>query len=200
MISKLWTFMIIFAVASGILCGRTDAVSAAAIDGTAKAVDFIIGISGTICFWSGLMEVMKQSGLLEKSAVLIRPILRPLFGKRAARDKQTSECLSANITANLLGLGNAATPFGLKAAAGLNKLDGNGKDAPASLITLVVLNTASMQLIPTTVAGIRTALGCATPYDIIVPVWIASAVSVLAGVVSAKIFEKLNMFGRRRHK
>lgn len=192
--------MIISAVAAGILVGRISDVSSAAVEGASKAVNFVIGISGIICFWSGMMEIMKQSGILKTIAKLIRPLLRPLFGKNAANDSRASEYISANITANLLGLGNAATPFGLKAAARLNELDGNGTDAPSSLITLVVLNTASLQLIPTTVAGIRSSLGAANPYDIIVPVWAASMLSVIAGVTATRIFERLQAISKRRHK
>lgn len=190
MIDKIWVFMIAFSVIFGIINGRISNVAAAITEGSDKAVTLVISLIGAICFWSGIMEVMKECGLSEKIACVIRPILRPIFGK-SSDDPQAAQSLSANITANLLGLGNAATPSGLEAAARLNSLDGNGITPPHSLINLIILNTSSLQIIPTTVLALRSSLGASDPYQIIPHIWIASIASITAGLASSALMKRL---------
>lgn len=131
------------------------------------------------------MEVMEQCGSLPRSARLFRPLLRRLLPE-ASRDPETLAAISANLSANLLGLGNAATPLGIRAARRMAQ--GCGGTASHELCLLVVLNSASIQLLPTTVAGVRSALGSADPFDILPAVWTASLLSVLAGLAAAKLF------------
>ena len=188
MMAKIWGAMALTAVVFGLLSGRIEAVASAVTEGCSSCITLVISITGIMCFWSGIMEIMSSSGLAGKVAKAVNPLLKFIFGD-VAKDKEASEYISANVTANLLGLANAATPLGLKAAERINKISGDGVNAPDALIRLVVLNSASLQLIPTTVAALRASLGAANPYDIIVPVWIASIISVSAGLLCARLLE-----------
>lgn len=184
----IWTGMVVLSILCGLATGRGPAVAAAAMEGAAAAVDLSLSIAGMLCLWTGVMEVMRQSGLSEKLSRLLAPVLRRLF-PQAARDREAMDAISANVSANLLGLGSAATPLGLQAARRLAaKSPGTASD---SLCMLVVCNTASIQLIPTTVAAVRAAQGSAAPFDILPAVWLASALSVGVGILACKIFSRV---------
>ena len=142
-------------------------------------------MAGIMCLWSGVMSIMKASGLMDGLSRLFRPVLSRLL-PRACQDPDTLAALSGNVSANLLGLGNAATPLGIRASRRMAK--GCGGKASNELCTLVVLNTASIQLLPTTVAGVRAALGAQSAFDILPAVWLASVLSVAAGLTAAKAF------------
>ncbi len=186
--SGLWVGMILVALLCGLCTGRGDAVAAAAVTGAADAVELCLSMAGILCLWMGVMEVMGRSGLSEKLSRLLRPLLRRLFPD-FAEDQAVMNTVSANVSANLLGLGNAATPLGLEASRLMaRKSPGVASD---SLCMFVVCNTASIQLIPTTVASLRSAAGCATPFDILPATWLASTLSILAGVAAAKILARL---------
>ena len=184
----LWTGMVALSVLCGIATGRMDAVAAAAMEGAAAAVDLCIGMLGGVCLWMGVMELMERSGLASGLAGLLRPVLRRLLPK-AGQDDATLAALSANVSANLLGLGNAATPLGIRAAQRMAA--GCGDTADDELCRLVVLNTASIQLLPTTVAAVRAACGSAAPWEILPAVWLSSALSVAAGLVAARVGQAL---------
>ena len=167
----------------GCATGQLSAVSAAALTGAQSAVELCLSMAGAICLWSGVMTLMDRCGLSGKLAGLLRPLLRRIL-PNASRDSETLAALSANVSANLLGLGNAATPLGIRAATRMAQ----GCDGVASdeLCRLVVLNTASIQLLPTTVAAVRSAHGCAAPFDILPAVWLSSVLSVSAGLLAAR--------------
>jgi len=187
----LWTGMVTLSLLCGALTGNLGALGGAALDGAAAAVELCLSMAGVTCLWSGVMEVLRQCGLTERIARAFRPLLRRLL-PQAARDGETLAAVSANLAANLLGLGNAATPLGIRAARAMARgCEGTASD---ELCLLVVLNTASIQLLPTTVAGVRGALGAAAPFDILPAVWLTSLLSVTAGVLAAKLFARL---GRR---
>ena len=171
MLNVLWAAFLALAFVCGAVTGRLSEVSAALTEGAAGAVTLAIGIAGLMCFWSGIMELMQQSGLTHIIARLLMPVLRPLFGK-ASEDSEAMQAVSANVTANLLGLSNAATPLGLRAASRLHKLSGSDTASDA-VLTLIVLNSASIQLVPSTVAAVRAACG----------VWGASVVSVATALL-----------------
>lgn len=189
MLSVVWVCFLVVSLVCGIATGRLDAVTAAVSTGAAEAVTLAISIAGLMCFWSGLMELISASGLAQKLSRLLMPVLRPLFGA-ASRDKQAMELVSANVTANLLGLSNAATPLGLKAVDRLYTLEGR-HGSPDTVLTLITLNTASIQLIPSTVAAVRSACGSATPFDIMPAVWVASITSVAAVLISGRLMRPL---------
>lgn len=182
-----WCGMIVGALLFGAAGGRMDAVSAAALTGAQSAVTLCLSMAGMLCLWSGVMEVMRRCGLTEKMARAFRPLLRRLL-PNACRDAETLAAVSANVSANLLGLGNAATPPGIQAACRMAR--GCGGTASDELCLLVVLNTASIQLIPATVAAVRAAAGAKAPFDILPAVWASSALSVAVGLVTAKLLAK----------
>lgn len=181
----IWTGMIAASVLYGLVNGTIGAVGSAAMDGAAAAVELCLSMAGIMCLWSGVMSIMKASGLTGGLSRLFRPVLRRLL-PNACQDPDTLAALSGNVSANLLGLGNAATPLGIQAARRMAR--GCGGIASNELCMLVVLNTASIQLLPTTVAGVRAALGAANAFDILPAVWLASVLSVAAGLLAAKIF------------
>ena len=163
-------------------------MAAAAMEGAAAAVELCLSMAGVLCLWMGVMEVMRRSGLPEGLSRLLRPLLKRLYPD-FARDREVMDSISANVSANLLGLGNAATPLGIQAARRMSRrTPGVASD---SLCMLVVCNTASIQLIPTTVASVRAAAGCAAPFDILPAVWLASALSVTVGILAAKMMGRL---------
>ena len=184
----IWTGMVVISILCGLATGRGPEVAAAAVEGTSAAVQLALSIAGMLCLWTGVMEVMRRSGLSDQLSRLLAPVLRRLF-PQAAGDRAAMDSISANVSANLLGLGNAATPLGLDAARRLVRHSpGVASD---SLCMLVVCNTASIQLIPTTVASVRAAEGCAAPFDILPAVWLASALSVGVGILACKIFARM---------
>lgn len=184
----IWTGMIAASVAYGLVNGTIGAVGGAAMEGAAAAVDLCLSMAGIMCLWSGVMSIMKASGLMDGLSRLFRPVLSRLL-PRACKDPDTLAALSGNVSANLLGLGNAATPLGIRAARRMAK--GCGGRASNELCALVVLNTASIQLLPTTVAGVRAALGAENAFDILPAVWLASVLSVAAGLAAAKVLGRV---------
>ncbi len=184
LMSIIWLSMMAAAIIFASATGSAAALSKALFDGAQGAVDLGISITGAICLWSGLMEVMTQSGLAQSLSRILRPFLSRLF-PHAFSDNACAEAISANFTANLLGLGNAATPAGLKAV-------GRMKNTPAcrnELSRFTVLNSASLQLIPSTLAAIRSSLGSQVPLDILPCVWITSIAALSAGLIFSKIME-----------
>ena len=179
----LWTVMVTASLVFGLATGRMPQVSAAATEGAAAAIQLCLSMAGVLCLWTGLMEVMDRCGLSRRLGRLFRPVLRRLL-PQASRDSETLAAVSANVSANLLGLGNAATPLGIRAATRM--AEGCGGVASDELCRLVVLNTASIQLLPTTVAAVRSAHGCTAPFDILPSVWLSSALSVAAGLLAAR--------------
>lgn len=188
----IWTGMVVTAVLYGSTHGTVAAVGNAAAEGAGAAVELAVAMAGVLCLWSGLMEVMRACGLADRLGRLFLPLLRRLLPS-ASRDPETLQALSGNLSCNLLGLGNAATPLGIRAARRM--AEGCGGLASDELCRLVVLNAASIQLLPTTVAGVRAALGCETPFDILPAVWLTSALSVAVGLAASRIFAALS---RRR--
>ena len=179
-----WSGMVALSVVCGLFKGTIGAVGSAALEGAGAAVELCLGMAGVMCLWNGVMSVMKACGLLDGLCRLFRPLLGRLL-PRASQDPDTLAALSGNVSANLLGLGNAATPLGVKAAQRMAA--GTGGRATDELCRLVVLNTASIQLLPTTVAGVRAALGAESAFDILPAVWTASALSVAAGLLAGLV-------------
>lgn len=184
----IWTGMVVVSLIFGITNGTLDAVANAALEGADSAVQLCLSMVGILCLWSGIMEIMNVCGLSNGLARIFRPLLRRLL-PQSSKDEKTLAALSANLSANLLGLGNAATPLGIQAARRMAR--GCGGIASNELCLLVVLNTASIQLLPTTIASLRAAAGCQTPFDILPAVWFASLLSVSAGLLAARIFSRI---------
>lgn len=186
--SWIWTVMVAAAVLCGLATGNGPAVARGALDGAAAGVELCLSMMGVLCLWMGVMEVMERSGLAAGLSRLLRPALRRLYPD-FARDKKVMDAVSANLSANLLGLGNAATPLGLEASRLMaERTPGVASDG---LCMLVVMNTASLQLIPTTVASLRAAAGSANPFDILPAVWLASVISITVGITAARLLSRV---------
>jgi len=188
-LSLLWTGMVVVSIVYGVLSGSVEAVGKAAVEGASEAVKLCIGICGVTSLWTGVMEILSRAGVTAQLKNLFLPVLRLLF-PGSKNNAAAMEAVSANVAANLLGLGNAATPLGIKAASEMARGARNGV-ATDDLCMLVVLNSASIQLIPATVAAVRAAAGAQNPFDILPAVWLASGVSVLTGILMAKIMARL---------
>ena len=186
--SYLWTGMVVLSLFFGAFTGNLAALGGAALEGAERAVELCFAMCGVMCLWTGVMELMDQCALTDKIAALFRPLLRRLL-PQASRDSETLAAVSANLSADLLGLGNAATPLGIRAARRMSR--GCGGVASNELCLLVVLNTASIQLLPTTLAGVRASLGAADPFDILPCVWLTSLLSVATGLFAAKLLAHL---------
>lgn len=183
-----WVAMVVISLVCGLATGNLSQVSQAAAEGAQSAVTLCISMAGMLCLWNGVLEVMNRSGLTQKLRVLLLRVLRRLYPDFRG-DGAVLDAVSANVCANLLGLGNAATPFGIRAAKGMaERYRGRAGDG---LCLLVVCNTASIQLLPTTVAAIRSAAGCASPFDILPAVWLSSALALGAGLAAAKLLGRV---------
>lgn len=184
----IWSGMLLLAVLAGAISGQLGAVSAAAMAGAERGAQLCLSLAGPLCLWAGLAAVLEGSGLSAKLAALLRPLLGRLF-PAAARDVQALEKISGNFTANLLGLGNAATPLGIAAVQRMHRLSG-GAAASDEMCRLIVLNTASIQLLPTTVAALRASAGAARPFAILPAVWLTSLGSVTVGLLAVRLFAR----------
>ena len=187
--SWIWTLVVLLSIVFGVCTGRISDVSAATAQGAQSGITVAIGIAGSICLWSGVGNLMDKAGLTGILSRLLRPILNRIF-PGTKRDPQLSRDLSANICANILGLGNAATPMGIKAVKRMAS-PLRPDTATDEMCRLIVLNTASIQLIPANVAAVRVSLGCSTPFDILPAVWITSICSAGVGLTAAWCFGKL---------
>lgn len=163
------------------------AFSSALTDGAREAFHFCFELGGVLCFWGAVLELAERCGLSAALARRLLPLLRRLF-PAASRDRETLSALTENLSANLLGLGNAATPAGIRAVAGMKRL---GEVCRDELCLLVVLNTASLQLLPSTIAAVRAAAGAAAPFDIVPAVWFSSAVALAAGLSAAALLRRV---------
>lgn len=188
-ISWIWTILVFFSIIASLILGKGTQLAAATIEGAQNGIVLAIAMAGSICLWSGVGNLMDKAGMTGLLAKLLRPILHFLF-PGSKTDPALSRDLSANICANILGLGNAATPMGIRAAKRMVDPNHPGV-ANDQLCRLIVLNTASVQLIPANVAAVRLAAGCAKPYDILPAVWVTSLCSAGVGLVSAFLLGRL---------
>lgn len=178
----------LLSVLFALIFGKMDVLSAAVMESGTEAVDLCLTLCGAMMLWGGIMEVAKKSGLTTKAARLFCPVLRHLFPD-VAPHSEAMEAISLNVTANLFGLGNAATPLGIAA---MKKLQSNPANttATSSMVRFVMLNTASIQLLPTTVAILRQSAGSNHPLEILPAVWLSSIGSVVIGFLACMLLER----------
>ena len=188
-LSWIWTGLVTLSVVISIVTGGEQALGSAVMTGAQAGVTLAISLTGSICLWSGVGKLMTQLGLTEALSRFLSPLLRRIFPETKS-NSSLGGLLSGNICANLLGLGNAATPMGIEAAKGLRN-PAQPDYATDSLCRLIVLNTASIQLIPANVAAVRLGLGCASPFDILPAVWITSFSSAGLGLLAAMLLGKV---------
>ena len=190
MLNKIWPFFIIISFIFALLTGNINNFNNSIFNSCTQAVDLIIKLFGTMCLWNGLMKIVQKSSLINKLSNMISPLMKFLFPKMNKGDKEYKE-ITINIIANLLGIGNAATPLGLQAMKTMQEKNPNKDTITDSMAMFIVLNTASIQLIPTTVIAIRSSLGSQNPVAIIFPVWIATICAAIAGIFATKLFIKI---------
>jgi spore maturation protein A len=189
MMKWIWSAMLIFSVLIGIATGRIGQVSSAAITGATDAVGLFIILLATICMWNGLMKIAEKAGITRIIARLLSPLTRRLFPDLDP-EGEGIQAVTMNMTANFLGLGNAATPLGLRAMKKMAECAPEKGVATDSMAMFVVINTACLQLIPTTIAVIRIKYGSAYPFDILPCIWAASLVTLCAGIAFAKLMSR----------
>jgi len=191
MLNILWPIFILISLLYGIVRGNVEAINQSIFESTANAVQLSINFLGTICLWNGIMKIAQETSFVEKLTKRLKPIIHFLFPEIKNNEKAKEE-ISMNMIANLLGLGNAATPLGLKAMKTLQKENPKKDTITHSMAMFIVINTASLQLIPTTVIAIRASLGSTNPTQIIFPVWIATITAAITAVLATKIFIKMD--------
>ncbi len=189
MLNKIWPAFIILSFLYAIFNGNIEEFNNSIFTSCAQTVDLILKLFGTMCLWNGLMKIVQETSLMKKLTKFISPLMKFLFPTMKKEDKEYKE-ITINIIANLLGIGNAATPLGLKAMQTMQEKNPQKDRITDSMAMFIVLNTASIQLIPSTVIAVRASLGSVNPSQIIVPVWIATIAADVAGIIASKILMK----------
>jgi nucleoside recognition len=186
----LWPIFIIISFAYAIFSGNVDKLNESIFSSTSESVNLCISLLGTICLWNGIMQIANKTSIIDRLTNLLKPAMNFLFPE-LKQEKEIQKEISLNVIANILGLGNAATPLGLKAMKSMQKKNPKKDTLTNSMITFIVLNTASLQIIPTTVIAIRSSMNSKNPTSIVFPVWIATICAAIAGITATKLFIKL---------
>ena len=186
MLNYVFGGIIIISVICGIVSGNGEQLANGVIEGAKDSISLLTTMSGMLLLWSGIMEIASQGGLTKVICRALSPVLNKLF-KNIGKNSKALTYISMNVSANLLGLGNAATPLGLAAMRELHKLNNEDERASDDMVKFVVMNTASIQLMPTMVGTLRQSYGSAAPFDILPCVWISSACALAVGLFLSKI-------------
>lgn len=189
MMNYIWGGMMVLSLIVSVFTGRVEQTAAAAVSGAGEAVNLTVSLLGIMCLWTGLSKIGEEAGLIRLIAKALKPPLRFLFPRLDPNSKAFGSVVM-NIMANLLGMGNAATPLGIKAVSHLDELNPRKGTATDEMCALVVLNTASLQLIPTTLISLRQSYGAASPGDVILPIWICEICALTVGIILTKILSK----------
>lgn len=184
----IWGAMMLISIVCAVLTGRVDETVNAVFDGAKGAADTLLALAGVMCFWTGLMKIAERSGISAFISKALSPLLRLLFPSSGDKAR---EHIAMNLTANILGMGNAATPAGIMAAQELDRENPSPGKPSINICMLIVLNTTAFQLVPATLIALRSAAGAHDAASVILPIWFASAVSVCVGVISVKIMGRL---------
>jgi len=187
MVNYIWMFMFIVGFIFALINGTMTEVNKAIFDGAKEAVTLCIGLISVLVFWLGMMRIAEESGLLKRLSRLFRPLVKRLFPEVPVNHPAMGYILS-NMISNMFGLGNAATPLGIKAMEELKKLNGGKDSASRSMVTFLAINTASITIIPTTVIAIRMNYHSASPTEIVVPTIIATIISALGAILIDRYF------------
>ena len=189
MLNKIWPIFIIISIIYAFFFGNIENVNEEIFNSVKSAVELSITFLGTLCLWNGIMQIALKSKIIKKITKLLNPIIKKLFPEIKTNEKLEKE-ISMNIIANILGLGNAATPLGIKAMKSLQEINPDKNKLSNSMMLFIVINTASLQIIPTTVIAIRSSLNSTNPTGIMFPVWCASIISILTAIFITKIIIK----------
>ena len=195
MLNIIWPVFIILSFSYAIFSGNLEQLNNSIFESTADAVNLCINLLGTICLWNGIMQIASKTTILQKLTRFLKPVIRFLFPEIQGNSIVYQE-IAMNMVANILGLGNAATPLGLKAMKSMQKENPQKDTLTNSMATFIILNTASIQIIPTTVIAIRSSLGSENSTSIVFPVWIATVCAAVAGITATKLFIKFSKKGK----
>lgn len=188
--SKIWAFMIILAIFFSVFLGCSDKIIEYTTSGCENAIKNIITLSGMLCFWSGIFNILKHTNLINSISKITSPIISTLFNKDEINEDVLQD-ISLNVTSNALGVGNAATVFGINAIEKMQELNKNKQKPNDSMCVFILINTASIQIIPTTMISLRAAYGSSNPGKIILPVWIVSIISLTIGIIVIKVLNRV---------
>lgn len=191
MLNTIWIVMILAGVLTGILTGRMSEISDAVLESCVNSVNLVITMLGSMCLWSGMMKAAQTGGLVDGLAKLLKGVFRFLF-PGIPKDHPANGAIAMSVSADLLGLGNAATPLGIMAMKELSNVNNNSSVASNAMVMFGVVNAACIQLIPSTVLIIRQQAGSSNPSSVIPCIWIASFISLVSGIIAAKLLEKVN--------
>ena len=197
MINFIWCGMIVIGIVVGVLTGNIEAVSTAAIEWAETAVELSLGLIGVMALWLGLMKIAEEARIVRGMGLLMKPIMVRLFPEVPA-DHPAMGSIVANMAANFFGLGNAATPLGIKAMQELQDLNENKEEASNAMVTFLAINTSSVTLISSSIIAYRSAAGAVNPADIIAPTIVATVVSTTVAIVACKLLEKLPKYKREK--
>lgn len=189
MLNKIWPFFIIISFAFAIYSGNISNINSAIFSSAEQTVELCLTLLGTLCLWNGIMNIALKTSLIKKLTKFLKPLISFLFPD-LKNDKKISEQVSMNIVANILGLGNASTPIGLKAISSMQEKNNDKSTLNNSMAMFILINTASLQIIPTTVIAIRSSLGSNNPSKIILAVWVATIAAFLTAITAGKILSK----------
>lgn len=189
MMNYIWGGLMIVSLIVSVFTGRVEQTAAAAVSGAGDAVTLSVSLLGIMCLWTGISKIGEEAGLINVIAKVLKPILRLVFPKLDP-DSKAFGSVVMNIVANLLGMGNAATPLGINAVRQLKEISPHDSTASDDMCMLVVLNTASLQLIPTTLISLRQSYGSAAPGSVILPIWICEICALIMGVTMAKLLKR----------
>lgn len=184
MLNILWPIFIIISIVYAIFSGNIESLNNSIFESAESAVNLTLTLLGMTCLWSGIMEIASKTQIIEYLSKMLRPITNKLFSDL---NEKSYNNIIMNIIANILGLGNAATPLGLKAMKELQKENSEKEQLSDNMMMLIVLNTASLQIIPTTIIAVRSSLGSANPTKIIFPVWISTICAAVVGIIFTKV-------------
>lgn len=198
MMNYVFPILLIFSFVSALVTGRMNELSSAVIDGAESAVQLLLRLVSMLCLWGGIMEIGEQAGLTKLFSKLMYPVVSLIFPK-LKKEKYVLEAISMNITANVLGLGNAATPLGLEAMRRLQSVNGNTDFASDEMVVFVVMNTAAMHIIPTTVATMRGQYGSENPMEIMPAAFLTSFLTLATAITVAKIGNRLSKKGGKHY-
>jgi spore maturation protein A len=191
MLNYIWFGMLVVGFVVGILNGRIELVTQAAMGSAKTAVELSIGLLGVMCLWTGLMNIAEKSGLVRYISRIVRPVIGFLFPELPKKHPAVG-AIVMNFVANFLGLGNAATPLGIKAMNEMQKVNPQKETATNAMCMFLVLNTSAIQLVPTTVIAIRHQYNSANATEILGTVWIASSCAMIIGIIAAKLFASMS--------
>ena len=189
MLNKIWPFFIIFSFIYAIYSGNIFNINNAIFESAEQTVDLCITMFGTICLWNGIMKIAIKTSLIEKLTKFLKPFISFIFPEIKHNPKISKE-ISMNVVANILGLGNASTPLGLKAMESMQKENADKSRLSDSMAMFILINTASLQIIPTTVISFRNSLGSTDPTKIILAVWVATIAAFATAIIAGKILVK----------